>query len=80
MNSVTYGIVEKTYVLENVVRVSYGIAAYQTADNEGMASLSATIHDITNDKEKLMAFVETCNRLSLSIVHLSDVVEDFLAK
>lgn len=35
--------------------------------------------DLSSNREKVMAFVELCNRLNLSAIHFSDAVEDFIA-
>ena len=80
MTGVTYGITEEAYAVGDTVRISYGIAAYAHAQTDGTATITAAIHDITDDKEKLESFVEICNRLQLSTLHLSDAVEDFLAE
>ncbi len=78
MINVTYGIVEEKYTLGNESRVSYGISAYSDANEDGTATIVASVHDITSNKEGLARLVEDCNRLNLSTVHLRDVVEDFL--
>ncbi len=79
--TVTYGVVEEIYSLGAASRIAYGIVAYATAETDGTAAVwpLQAVHDITSDREKLQALVETCNRLQLSTVHLLDVVEDFLA-
>ena len=47
--------------------------------NEAGQAIVASVHDVTSDKQALAEFVSPCNRWELSIVHLMDVVEDFLA-
>ncbi len=78
-HSVTYGITEEHYTLENTVRCSYGIAAYVDADIDGTATILLSIRDISSDREKLSQLVRECNRSKLSVVHLGDVVDDFLS-
>ena len=78
MINVTYAITEETYTFGNESRVSYGIAAYSGVKENGIATIVASVHDITSNKEALVSLVNDCNRLKLSTVHLSDVVEDFL--
>ena len=56
-----------------------GIAAYADAEEDGTATIVASVHDVTTDKQALDELVSLCNRLELSTVHLMDVVEDFLA-
>ena len=80
MTDVVYGISEEKYSLGGTTRVSYGIAAYAHAETNGTSTVTAAVHDITDDKEKLADFVQTCNRLELSADHLQDAVEDFLAE
>ena len=78
MRSVTYGIVKETYYLNGTIRVSYGIAAY--ADTDGTATVLARIGDITTEKERLAELVLRCNQFDLSVLHLKDVVEDFISE
>ena len=79
MRSITYGIVEENYALRGVSRVSYGIAAYADVEQDGTATILAAVSDITSDRKKLEELVYRCNQAQLSVLHLSDVVEDFLA-
>ncbi len=78
MSGITYGLVEERYVLNGYVRTAYGIAVLADADTDGTATVIASIHDITSDKQGLEALVHRCNDLDLSPIHLEDVVEDFL--
>ena len=79
MMNMTYGITEETYSLGNSTRVSYGVVAYANADEDGTAAIVASVHDITADKLALTKLVSLCNRLELSLIHLNDAMEDFLA-
>lgn len=78
MMNVTYGVTEEIYSLGAASRVSYGIAAYADAVEDGTTTIVASVHDVTSDKQALCELVSICNRLELSSVHLMDVVEDFL--
>lgn len=80
MITVTYGITEEKYTLGLQTRTSYGIAAYSNSETDGTAAVIASVHGICEDKEKLSKLVQTCNYLELSVVHLRDVIEDFLAE
>lgn len=80
MMNVTYAVVEEKYVLGEEKRTFYGIVAYANAEQDGTATIVASVRDITSDKQRLIKLVDDCNRLELSTVHLSDVVEDFLLK
>lgn len=77
--NITYGITEEIYSLGTDRRVSYGIAAYANAEEDGTANIVAAVHDITSDKKSLSELILSCNRLGLSTIHLDDAVEDFLA-
>ena len=79
MINVTYAIIEEKYTLGNESRVSYGILAYSNASENGTATIVASVHDITSNKESLTRLVDDCNRLKLSTVHLRDVVDDYLS-
>ena len=79
MMNVTYGVAKEIYSLGNSSRTSYGIAAYADAEEDGTATIVASVHDVTSDKQALDELVSLCNRLELSTVHLMDIVEDFLA-
>ena len=76
MKNITYGIVKETYCLGRSARISYGIAAYASA--EDTATVLAYIGDITSNEEKLLKLVLRCNEFELSLLHFKDVVEDFI--
>ena len=78
MNNITYAISEERYTSGDEVRISYGIVAYSNADQDGSKTIVASVRDVTSDKAGLSRLVNDCNNLELSIVHLNDVVEDFL--
>ena len=79
MMNVTYAVAEEKYALGEEKRTSYGIVAYANAEQDGAATIVASVRDITSDKNRLKKLVDDCNRLKLSTVHLPDVVEDFLS-
>lgn len=79
MMNITYGLTEETYILGSNVRTAYGIVAYADAENDDMATIIASVNNITTNKDTLYELVSLCNRLKLSAIHLDDVVEDFLA-
>ena len=79
MMDIIYGVTEEIYNLGSSSRISYGIAAYADSAEDGTATVVASVHDVTSNKQALDELVSLCNRLELSTVHLMDVVEDFLA-
>ena len=80
MITVTYGITEEKYTLGQQTRISYGIAAYSNSETDGTATIIASVQDISEDREKLSRLVQNCNCLELSVIHLRDVIEDFLGE
>ncbi len=69
-------VVRNTYIDDNEVKFSYGIALVE--DNEGVRIVLKTISDITSDFSKAKLLVERCNRLKVSECHLYDIADDFL--
>ena len=80
MNTVTYGIVQELYAVETEHRISYGIAAYANMSEDGTATIVASVRDISSDKHQVEELVNLCNHLQLSLLHLDDVIEDFLSQ
>ena len=78
MKNITYAVSEERYTSGDEVRISYGIVAYSNADRDESKTIVASVRDVTSDKAGLSRLVNDCNNLKLSIVHLNDVVEDFL--
>lgn len=54
---------------------SYGIDAIDEISDIPIRSIS----DISLEKEPLEKLIFLCNKLHLNIIHLNDVVEDFLS-
>ena len=78
--TITYGLAEEKYSIGNKTRTSYGIVAYADADNNDTVTIIASIHDITSDKSKLIKLIELCNSENLSLIHLEDIIEDYIFK
>lgn len=79
MQTITYGVTEEVYSLSGNSRKTYGIAVYSNSPDDGIATVLASFNDITSDRVKLEKLVEICNRDELSLIHLNDVINDFLA-
>lgn len=77
--SITYGLIKEEYRIGASTRVSYGIAAYANAEVSETATIVASVHDVTSNKQALEELVLLCNHLNLSLVHLNCVIDDFLA-
>ena len=75
---VTYGIREEIYCLGEQRRKAFGIVAYSDAEEDGTATVIASVGDVTDDRAALEELVRKCNGLKLDPIHLWDVVEDFL--
>lgn len=80
MNTITYGVSEERYSLDNEIRISYGIVAYADSKSDGIAAIIASVRDISTDKNRIELLAQQMNRLELSPVHLYDVIADFLAE
>lgn len=79
MKEITYGIIKETYRCENSSRISYGIAAYSNEKADGSATVLEVINDISSDEQSVVELVKKFNSLKLSLCHLKDAVEDFIA-
>ncbi len=79
MKNIKYGLIEEIYSFGASTRTTYGIAVYANPENDGTSTIIASVHDITASKDTLYTLVSQCNDLDLSLIHLYDVVEDFLA-
>ena len=78
MTEITYGIVETQEAINGNTYTSYGIAAYAQEEQNRAATVIASINNITTDRIRLAELVQNCNLQKLSLIHLDDVVEDFL--
>lgn len=79
MSDITYGVVEERYTVGAKTRLSYGIAAFDTVESDGISTVVASIHDITDDRNSLTELVKQCNSSRLSLTHLYDVIADYLS-
>ena len=70
-----YQLLTETIDDNGMARKTYGIAAI-TQDGETITS----IRDISCNREKVQAFVDICNSLGLSLLHIDDAVDDFLSE
>jgi len=80
IHEVTYGTIRENYEFDGKNRTAYGIAVYAPAAADRIASVFLSFHDISPAKEQIEALVNLCNACSLSPVHLSEVIEDYLAQ
>ena len=72
--TVTYQIRKDVLHNENGQYTSYGINVSQNG------RIIKTIKDISLRKKPLAELVKLCNRLKLSVIHIDDVIDDFLAR
>ena len=73
--TVIYKVTEEKVPTETAERITYGITGYADGDRP-----IVSVRDVTTDKTGLLALAETCNRLSLSPIHLYDVILDYLVQ
>lgn len=69
---VTYRLIFEETEEYEAAAYSYGILAV------GEDHRIRVIRDITDDKERLLGFIDELNELSLDPIHLDEAVEDFL--
>lgn len=75
---IVYKMIERSNTEKETAPTYYGIGAY-LYDNEKRTYITLKeIHDITEDKNKLFELIQRCNTYELSLVHIHDIVEDFL--
>lgn len=67
-------------LLETVLetRTGFGIAA--VCDTAGTVIVLQSFIDLCSEQQAAAEFVDRCNTLELSLCHLQDVVDDFLAE
>lgn len=66
-----YILVRRNYVIDSVPYVGYGIIC-NCRDEKLIAE------DLTTVLQDVIALINLCNRLDLSPLHFSDVIDDFL--
>ena len=76
----TYGIICETFSLNEKNRTAYGIAVFAHTDHTESNAIIATVNDLSSDKESVEKLISACNEGQLSLIHLYDVVDDYLAK
>ena len=67
-------------------KICLGMATDETGENHTTYGIITIINgetilsipDISADKEKLEKLISTMNKYNLSVIHLHDVIEDFL--
>jgi hypothetical protein len=70
-----YTVIEETMLTdESREYLAYGVRA-SLGDTE-----IATVSDVTTDGVSLTALVKLCNEEALDIIHMEDVIQDFLAR
>ncbi len=77
-NSNSYGVLKQEYELGGICRISYGIVVYDNSAEDDSAVIIDTIADVSEDYAKISELVGLCNENELSVLHIRDVIEDFL--
>ena len=73
-----YVVVHESFLDDVNARTTYGIAAVKEYD--GCAVVMERISDVCWRYLPVEELVKYCNRVGLDLVHLHDVVDDFLTK
>ncbi len=71
-----FKVIQREHIIKGSWIVLYGVAAYTDDMCSGEAFYS--VPDICDDYEKICAFVDLCNEMKLSVLHLEDAIDDFL--
>lgn len=74
----TYILIRNTYEMGENTRVGFGIAAVEKG-TAGAIVLESFL-DLSSDVTKVEQLVRASNETGLDLIHLSDVVQDFLAE
>ncbi len=77
MREYQYIIVEQRIGEGDTMRISYGIAAAIVYDE--CIQVLHCFYDLSTERAPVQELVQTCNALELDVLHLSDVVDDFMA-
>ena len=72
-----YVLTDTLYHNETFYRKCYGIAAISTLDN---ISVLAEVSDVSSNVEDVKQLVDLCNKEMLDIIHLENIVCDYLSR
>jgi len=73
---VHYIIIQQEYGEEALRKTDYGIAA--VTEEDGCVVVLQSFTAVTSDKPRIRKLVHLCNELELDIIHLEEVIDDFL--
>lgn len=76
----TYGIICETFSMNGKMRTAYGIAVFAHTEHTECNAIIAVVNDLSSDRESVENLINACNEGKLSLIHLNDVVDDYLAK
>ena len=71
-----YVLMKNHFYFGSASRTSYGVALMEDADE--MPGVIDAVVDLSDDAEKVMAFVDQCNRKKVGVTNLYDEVDTFL--
>ena len=80
MGSITYGVVKEIYYYGQEAREAYGLVVYSDAEEDGTATIIASAHDLTDERDRVENLAERCNAEEVELIHFDDIVEDFLVE
>jgi len=72
-----YLMIRETYTDGGQTRTGYGIAV--VSEYDGCTMVTESFMDLCPDMAPVKRLVKLCNELKLDAMHLSEVVDDFLA-
>lgn len=71
-----YITVQQEYGEGALKKTDYGIAA--VTEEDGCVVVIQSFTAVTSDKLRIRKLVQLCNELELDIIHLEEVIDDFL--
>lgn len=72
----TYKVTQQVHYIGDDRIIFYGIAVYDKTDS---LTLIKDFNDISTDQAAIENLVKRCNHGKLSVIHIDEVIEDFLA-
>ena len=74
--SIKYIIVQNKYYCENLSIVSFGMAIAE--EHNGSVTILKTFADLSPNFADVEKLVRLCNEQKLDLIHLDDVINDFI--
>ena len=73
-----YRVTQSRHTIEGCTYTVYGMSIYQRDRADQPALLVREVPNISLSQARVAELVANCNRLQPSLIHLDDIVEDYL--